>query len=86
MMDAVTLEDVNNAIKKYLQYDNMKIAMITNNAEELKEALVTNAESPIEYSSPKPESVLEEDKEIINYELPIEENKVKIIPVEDLFK
>lgn len=86
MMDAVTHEDVNNVIKKYLHYDNMKIAIITNNAEELKEALVTNTESTIEYSSPKPESVLEEDKEINNYKLPIEENKVKIIPVEDLFK
>ncbi|HET55128.1 MAG TPA: insulinase family protein, partial [Ignavibacteria bacterium] len=32
MMDKVTLEDVNNAIKKYLQYENMMIAVITNNA------------------------------------------------------
>ena len=86
MMDAVTLEDVNSAIKKYLQYENIEIAVITNNASEYKEALVNNSTSPIEYSSPKPDEVYEEDKEIINYELPIKESKVKIIPVEDLFK
>jgi zinc protease len=86
MMDEITLEDVNNAIKKHLQYDNMKIAIITKDAESFKNNLVANTTSPIEYSTPKPESVLEEDKNIIDYKLKIDENKINIIQVEELFK
>lgn len=85
MMDEMTLEDVNNAVKKYLQYDNIQIAIITNNADEFKNALVNNTSFPIEYSSPKPQSVLDEDVQIINYQLPIKEENVKIIQLEDLF-
>lgn len=86
MMDKVTLEDVNNAIKKYLQYENMMIAVITNNAEEFKNNLVNNIESPIEYTSPKPQEVYNEDELIKVFYIPISEEKVKIIPVEELFK
>lgn len=86
MMDEITLEDVNNAIKKHLQYDNMKIAIITKDAESFKNNLVANTTSPIEYSTPKPESVLEEDKNIIDYKLNIDQNKINIIQVEELFK
>jgi zinc protease len=86
MMDEITLEDVNNAIKNHLQYDNMKIAIITKDAESFKNNLVANITSPIEYSTPKPESVLEEDKNIIDYKLNIDQNKINIIQVEELFK
>ncbi len=86
IMNQLTLEDVNNAIKKHLQYKNMKIAFITENGEKLKEDLSTNAESPIQYATPKAAEVYEEDKEIIKYQLDIPSDKIKIITVEELFK
>ncbi len=86
MMDEITLEDVNNAIKKNLQYDNLKIAIITKDAESFKNSLVENTTSPIEYSTAKPESVLEEDKKIVDYQLKIDKEKINIVEVEDLFK
>lgn len=86
MMDKVTLEDVNNAVKKYLQYDNMKIAVITKDAESFKNDLVNETSSPITYQNPKPASVLEEDKLIQDYPLNINEEDVTVIPVENLFK
>lgn len=85
MMDQLTLQDVNAAIRKHLQYKNMKIVFITKDAAGLKQALVSNAPSPIQYATPKPPEVLEEDKEIINYPLNIPEENVKIVKVEDLF-
>lgn len=85
MMDQLTLEDVNAAIRKHLQYKNMKIVFVTHDAEGLKKALVSNAPSPIKYATPKPPEVLEEDKEIINYPLNIPEENIKIVKVEDLF-
>ena len=86
MMDQITLDDVNNVIKKHLQYQNMKIAIITNDAESFKNDLIANTSSPIVYSTPKPDFVLEEDKNIIDYKLNVDGNKITIMPVEDLFK
>ena len=60
--------------------------MITNNAEQFKTDLTTNAASPIEYNSPKPESVLEGDKEISTFKLDIKPEKVRIVPVDKMFQ
>lgn len=86
MMDELALADVNAAIKKYLQYDNMQIVFITNDADKLKDNLAGNASSPIQYSSPKPQHVLDEDVQIVNYKLPIDAKNIKVVPVEELFK
>lgn len=86
MMDEITLDEVNAAIKKHLQYENIKIAVITENAVDLKQALIENRESPIEYATPKAPEVYEEDKHIINYPLSIKEENIKILQVENLFK
>lgn len=86
ILKELTLEEVNAAVKKHLQYKNMKIAVITNNAEELKNNLVSNTESPITYSTPKSDEVYREDKEIIQYQLPIQPENVTILSLEELFK
>ena len=80
----LTREEVNAAIKKYLQYDNMKIAMVVPDADSLKTALVSDAPSPIEYATPKDDSVYEEDKLIMKYPLNISEGDVTIMPVEEI--
>jgi zinc protease len=64
----------------------VKIAMITSDAEQFKSDLVSNADSPIEYNSPKPDEVLEEDKEISTYKLDIKEENVTIVPVDEMFQ
>ncbi|TNE32571.1 insulinase family protein [bacterium] len=82
----LTLDQVNKAIKKHIQYKNIKIAMITNNAEQFKNDLVNNTPSPIKYDSPKPDNVLEADKEISVFPLDIKADKVKIVPVDKMFQ
>jgi len=86
MMDKLTLADVNAAIRKYLASPNMQIAIITKDGESLKKALSTDAPSPITYQTPKSESVMNEDKEIIGYKLGIRGDDVKIVPVGELFE
>ncbi len=85
MLDRLTLNDVNRAIKKHLQYRNMKIVMITKDAEKLGEMLVANTPSPMEYDTPKPPEVLEEDKRIEKYPLNIEAKNVKIFKADEMF-
>ena len=63
-MDELTLDEVNAAIRKHLQYENLQIVFVTKDAQSLKEALAADAPSPITYPTPKPEAVLAEDREI----------------------
>jgi len=85
MMDELTLEDVNAAIRKYWQFGNMRIAIVTQDAAPFAEALSTDAPSPITYSSPKPDAILEEDKAISTFPLKMKRENIRIVPVTELF-
>jgi len=86
MLDELTLEDVNAALKKHLNYENIKVVFITPDAEGLKNTLVNNDPSPITYPSEKPAGVLEEDKEISIYPLRVKPENVTIVKVETVFE
>ena len=86
MMDEITLDEVNAAIRKHWQYGNMQIAIITSSAESLKNALVANTTSPITYTAPKPPEVLEEDQLIIDFRLNIKAEDVKVVKVGGVFE
>ena len=88
MVDALsklTIDDVNKAIKKHLQAENIRFVFITKDAEDLKNRLVNNATSKIIYQADKPDELLEEDKIIENYKLDFQAGKVNIVPVEEIF-
>ncbi|MBC7188190.1 MAG: insulinase family protein [Calditrichaeota bacterium] len=84
-IDELTLPEVNAAARRHLQYQNMKIVMVTKDAEALKKALVANAPSPMKYATPKPKAVLEEDKEIAVYRLPVRPENIQVVKVEEMF-
>jgi zinc protease len=86
-LPTIKREDVNRAIKKYLNFKNVYIAMITDDAKSFKEALVANAPSPIKYANPNmPKEVLEEDKTIQVFLLAVKAEKVRIAPAVDFFQ
>jgi zinc protease len=85
-IQSLTLEQVNQSIKTYLQYKNLKIVFITSDAEKLKTDLVNNTPSPIQYRTPKPENILEEDKIIEVFPLKILPENVTIIKVDEVFQ
>jgi zinc protease len=85
MMKSLTLGDVNASIKRNWQYGKMEIAVVTKDAAGFKDALLKDAPSPIKYSTPKPASVLDEDKEIISFPIKVKEENIKIVPVGELF-
>lgn len=83
----LTRDDVNRAIRKYLNFKNIHIAVITENSEALKKALLENTASPITYANPNmPERILEEDKIIQAYPLEVRPENVTIVPAADFFK
>jgi zinc protease len=87
ILDELTLEEVNAAIRKYLQSDDLVIAMVTEDGAAMQEALVSDAPTPIDYGDlEKPAGVLAEDQEIARYPLRIAEEDVRIVPVETMFQ
>ena len=86
VLPTLTLEEVNAAIRKHLQYDDLKIAIVTGEADALKTALAADAPSPMTYANSKPDEVLEEDKQIETYPLNIGEERIRIVPVEEMFQ
>ena len=62
MMDELTLEEVNAAIKRHWQDENLQIAIVTGEAASMRALLASGAPTPITYATPKPAAILEEDR------------------------
>lgn len=86
----LTLADVNQAIKRHWQTENMYITIVTDDseAEPLKKSLLENTVSPMSYSNALkatlPEAILKEDDIVSKYPLKI--GQVTIVPAEKMFQ
>jgi zinc protease len=80
----LTVADVNCAIQKHLQYQNLRIVAVTTDAEAFKQALLANTPSPKVYAEPTPPEVLKEDQEIQAYKLDLK--NVTIVPATGMFE
>ena len=85
-LEDLTREDVNAAIKRHLQYKNLAVAIVSPVAKRFRDDLLANATSEIQYNVRVNPEILEEDKEIINYSLAINKDRIRIIPVGEMFK
>lgn len=86
VLGELTVADVNAAISRHLRFDNLKIAIVTGAAEDMREALIENAPSPIEYETPMAQALLEEDSFIAELELDIGAEQVSIVPIDEVFE
>ena len=87
MMDEVTLDEVNAAVKKWIQADNLQIAIVTQDADKLAEAIASDAPSPMDYGTvEKPAELLAEDKIIQSWPLKAGRDRIEIVPVEQMFE
>lgn len=83
----LTKKDVDNAVKKYLNFQNIKVAMVTEGAQEFSKDLISNKVSPITYQhSNISQHILDEDRYIQKYPLKINEKKLKIVNAEEVFE
>ena len=86
MLDELTREEVNAALKKYLTFSDFKVVFITPDAEGLKKALVNNEPSPISYQSEKPDEIYKEDERISTYPLEVKPENITIVEVDEVFE
>jgi zinc protease len=86
VMDQLTRDEVNRALKKHLDYRNLKVAIVTGEAEKLRDALASEAPSPKTYPSEKPARILEEDREIAVFPVGIPADHIRVVPVDEMFQ
>ena len=81
----LTVEQVNAAVRKHLKSPGIQVAIVAQNAEELRDLLTSGKPSPLAYDTQgTPEDVLAEDKQIAVF--PLKDVKVKILPVGEMFE
>ncbi len=82
----LTLADVNNAIKKYMKSGDLRVVIVTKDAEAFRDTILAGKPTPITYVSPKPKEITDEDKLIEAYTINLKPEQVEIVPVERVFE
>jgi zinc protease len=83
----LTRADVNRVIKRYLSRSGtLVIAAVAKDGEDLKKQLASDAPSPMQYNSPKPDAILEEDKVVQAYPLRLKAENIEVVPVDKVFQ
>ncbi len=84
-LQKLTVDEVNQAIRKHLSVKDLSFVVITTDAEALKQQLLSDAFSPVKYDGEKPPDLLAEDKVIGTLKLTLLPEMVRITPVEEVF-
>lgn len=81
------VQDVNAAVKKHLQAKNLAVAIIAADPNMLKDLLLSGKPTPITYQTPTTkEELLKEDREIESFPLPVNRERLRIIPAGEMFE
>jgi zinc protease len=85
-LSKLTLEDVNKAVRKHLRADRLQIVVVADDVDAISKLLLSGAPSPMEYNSPKPEEIMEEDKKVERYPIAMKPEWIKVVPVSSVFE
>src|SRR5271156_4663038 len=81
----LTAAQVNAAVRRHLDTQGFKVAIVTKDAAALRDALTSGKPTPITYDTQgTPSDVLAEDKVIAAY--PLKDVSVKVVSVEKMFE
>lgn len=83
---ALTDDDVNAAISRHLQYDNIYIVFVTADAEGMKQKLLSGIATSITYAGEQSAAHMAEDELIANFPIPVQEDDITIIGINDVFE
>jgi zinc protease len=82
---ALTVDEVNAAIRRHLQSADVQLVYVTKDAEALQAALLSSEPSAIVYEAEKPAELLEEDRLIGAQTLGLSVERIRVVPVNDVF-
>ena len=79
--------EVDRVIRKYLSIENLSIAIVSDRGAELRQKLIDGVPTPITYDTAgTPPEILEEDKVIEKFPLPVVADKIRVVPVDQMFE
>lgn len=78
-LKTITPEEVQSAVITHVDPARLNYVFVTRDAKALAQALESQAASPLSYASPKPPALLEQDKAIERFPLPLTKGSVEII-------
>ena len=85
-LSALSLEDVNAAIRRHLQTDDIQFVFVARDASDLKERIIKDTPSPLAYNAPVPEEIQAEDRLIVDSKLWFKRRNVTIVPEAEVFR
>lgn len=85
-LDALDAETVNQAVRRHLQARDMYLVLITQDAEGMKQKLLSGEPTNITYAGEQPPEVIAEDREIASYPIPVTEDDITIMSIEEVFE
>ena len=80
------MTEVNEAIRRHLQFNDLAIAVVTSEAEVFRDRLVANEPSPPTYNAEVTSEIEAEDLLITSYDLAINPERVQVVPVGQMFR
>ncbi|MBX7116379.1 MAG: insulinase family protein [Myxococcaceae bacterium] len=85
-MATLTPEQMQAAMRKYVDAGNLNFVFVAKDAEALKVALTTQAPTMMSYPTPKDEAVLKTDKAISAYPLPMHPSLIEIVDAQSFME
>jgi zinc protease len=85
-LDALTRDHVNAALKKHLKHNSLWVVLITQDAEGLKQKLLAGTPTHITYAGKQPQEILDEDKIIASYPIPVKAQDITVLSINDVFE
>ncbi len=85
-LNGLTRDSVNQAVKRHLRSGDFWVVLITRDAEAMKRKLLSGEPTPISYPAPKPPAILEEDALISRFPIPVSEDRIEIVRVQEVFE
>jgi len=82
-LNDLTLDEVNRVIRENLDMSNMQYVFVTRDGADLRDRLLSDQRSPMNYDAELPAAVLEEDKLIDNIKLGFD--SVEVLPSDEVF-
>jgi hypothetical protein len=77
---------VKHAVERHLRPEAMAVAFAGADMEALRQAILDNTPSRIQYNSAKPDWLLQEDEIVSVRPVPVEESATRVVPVEEMFE
>lgn len=81
----LTLDGVNQAVRRHLRFDRLKMVMVGERMEELRGAILAGEASPMIYNAEKDAALLEEDKLVERRAIDLRPDRARVIAVEEAF-